>query len=118
MVGEGSILNNCKVSHSIIGLRSRISDNARISDAIVMGADFYQFVEDIQKDLANGTPPIGIGKNCVIKNAIIDKNSRIGDNAKLLNEKKVVEFTSDRYCIVDGVIMIPKNSVIPPNTVI
>ena len=117
-MGEGSILDRCQISHSIIGLRSRIAESAVVEDSIVMGADFYQSIEDIEQDKKAETAPIGIGKGCIIKKAIIDKNVRIGDGSKIVNRKGLDSFESDTYTIKDGIIIIPKNTTIPTGTVI
>ncbi len=118
ITGEGSILHNCSISRSVIGLRSRIEENTRISDSIIMGADFYQSMEGIENDKKNKIPPIGIEKNCVIKKAIIDKNVRIGEGSKIINEKGLSNFDSKIYSIKDGIVVIPKNTTIPPGTII
>lgn len=118
IIGEGSILSKCAVHHSVIGVRARIEEGSIIKDSIIMGADFYQSIEDIENDIASGVPPIGIGKGALIQNAIIDKNSRIGDGAKITNIKKIESFDSDLYYIKDGIVIIPKNTVIPPRMVI
>lgn len=104
MVGEGSILGSCRIKHSIIGLRSKISDETVIEDSIIMGADFYG--------------ETGIGKKCLIRKAIIDKNVRLGDNVKIVNKDKAETFESKLYHIKDNIVIIPKNTVIPPNAII
>jgi glucose-1-phosphate adenylyltransferase len=108
IISEGSILKGCKIKHSIIGLRSRISESTSIEDSIIMGADFY----------GAEASPIGIGRNCIIKKAIIDKNVRIGDNAKIINQKNLGHFESEAYSIRDGIVIIPKNTVIASGSVI
>ena len=118
IIGEGSILHKCKVSRSVIGLRSRISESATVEDSIVMGADFYQSIGDIEKDRSRKMPPIGIGRNCLIKKAIIDKNARIGEGTKIINNKKLDSFESDTYSIRDGIVIIPKNTVIAGGSII
>lgn len=118
IIGEGSILYKCQVSHSIVGLRSRVAESAVIEDSIIMGADFYQSIEGIERDENTRTPTIGIGKDCVIKKAIIDKGVRIGDGAKIINRKNLSSFESDIYSIKDSIVIIPKNTTIPPGTVI
>ena len=114
IVGEGSILTKCDISHSVIGLRSRVGESAVIEDSVVMGADFYQSMDDFLKDKT----PVGIGKGCVIRKAIIDKNARIGEDVKITNVKNLYSFESDRYCIKEGIVIIPKNTVIPSGTLI
>ena len=119
IVAEGAIvLSNTTVKHSIIGLRSRIEEGSLIEDSIVMGCDYYETPEDTKKRKAKNIPSLGIGKNCVIKKAIIDKNVAIGDGVKILNQKKVKDFDGENYCIKDGIVVIAKNSVIPSGTII
>jgi glucose-1-phosphate adenylyltransferase len=65
-----------------------------------------------------GIPPIGVGKNCLIRKAIIDKNARIGEGAKIINQRNIDSFESEMYSIKDGIVVIPKNTQIPPGTVI
>jgi glucose-1-phosphate adenylyltransferase len=118
IIGEGSILYKCAISRSVIGLRSRVSSSTTIEESILMGADFYQSMGDIEKDKAQGMPAIGVGRSCTIKRAIIDKNARIGDGAKIINHKKLDSFETDIYSIKDGIVIIPKNTVIAPGTII
>ncbi len=115
---EGSIINRSKINHSIIGIRSRIGENCVIERSIVMGADFFETVEEIAQNEKNGIPNIGIGSNCEIREAIIDKNARIGKGVKLVNARGVSDETSENYVIKDGIIVIPKNAIIPDDTVI
>ena len=118
IIGEGSILNKCAVRHSVIGLRSRILDSASIEDSIVMGADFYQSIDDIKDDERIKRPSIGIGEGSVIKKAIIDKNARIGENVKIINHKNLEFFETDSYSIKNGIVIVPKNTIVPSGTVI
>ena len=85
-----------------------------------MGADFYQTFDDMRKDQSNGIPRVGIGEGSVVRRAIIDKNARIGSNARLLNEAGVIEADSEdkSYYIRDGIIIVTKNSIIQDGTVI
>src|SRR3989442_10624940 len=85
IVSDGCILNGAKVSNSIIGLRSRISKAVQIEASIVMGADYYQTIEDMREDRAAELPSVGIGEDTIIRRAIIDKNARIGAGVRLLN---------------------------------
>jgi glucose-1-phosphate adenylyltransferase len=119
MVSEGCILNGVQVRNSIIGLRSRI-DRGDIQDSIVMGADYFESLDEINNNIANGKPHIGIGENSVIRRSIIDKNVRMGKNVKLLNQDNAENRDADdgSFYIRDGIIIIPKNAVIPDGTVI
>jgi glucose-1-phosphate adenylyltransferase len=120
MISEGCILNGVHVRNSIIGLRSRIDKGADIEDSIVMGSDFFESISEIQTNIKNGKPHIGIGENTVIRRSIIDKNVRIGKNVRLVNQDDAMEREADdkSFYIRDGIIIIPKNAVIPDGTVI
>src|SRR5690349_14381156 len=85
IISEGCIINGAKVTNSVIGLRSRISKGVQIDTSFMMGADFYQTFEEMRSDRDRGLPRLGIGEGTVVKHAIIDKNARIGSNARLLN---------------------------------
>jgi glucose-1-phosphate adenylyltransferase len=115
---EGSIINHSRINHSIIGIRSRTGENSVIERSIVMGADFFETLEEISQDNKTGIPHIGIGSNCEIREAIIDKNARIGKGVKLINARGISDETSENYVIQDGIIVIPKNTIIPDGTVI
>lgn len=115
---EGSIINRSRISRSIIGIRSRIGENSLIERAFVMGADAFESQEAIERNAAEGIPDIGIGRNCEIRGAIIDKNARIGDGARLINAAGALEAETDDYVIRDGIIVVPKHGVIRPGTVV
>ncbi|MBP7476108.1 MAG: glucose-1-phosphate adenylyltransferase [Pyrinomonadaceae bacterium] len=118
LVCEGCILNGIKVRNSVIGLRSRIDAGTLIEDSIVMGSDFFETIGAIKGDLESGKPHVGIGANCVIKRAILDKNVRIGKNVKLINKDRVENFDAadGSYYIRDGLIIVPKNGTIADGT--
>jgi len=120
IIGDGCIINAARLANCVIGIRSRISKGVQMDAAYMMGADYYQTFEDMRQDLAKGVPRVGIGEGSVIKHAIIDKNARIGINARLLNEAEVIEADGPdkSYYIRDGIIIIPKNAVIKDGTVI
>ncbi len=118
MISEGCILDGIYARNSIIGLRSRIDSGARIENSIIMGADFYESYEELQINSANDQPHIGIGQNTVINTAIVDKNARIGNNVRLVNERGIQEEEGENYVIHDGIIIVPKNAVISDGTVV
>ena len=118
MISEGCILNGIYARNSIIGLRSRIGNGARIENSIVMGADFYESYEEMRVYSSDHRPYIGIGENSVIQKAIIDKNARIGRDVQLVNKKGVPEEDGKNYHIRDGIILIPKNAIVADGTVI
>jgi len=115
---EGSIINRSKISHSIIGIRSRVGEGSVIDRTVVMGADYFESKEEIEANLRSGLPPVGIGRECLIRGAIVDKNARIGDGVKLINDRGIPCLETDDYVIRDGIIVVPKHAVIPDGTVI
>jgi len=120
ILSEGSILTRAVISRSIIGVRTRIDFGATIEDTYVMGADYYQSIEEMESDMREGTPRIGIGEGTVIRRAIIDKNARIGAGVRLVNERGVLEEEGPdgSYFIHEGIILVPKNAVIIDGTVV
>ena len=118
MVSEGCILNGVRARNSIIGLRSRIDKGVNVEDSILMGSDFFESIEEISKNIKRGIPHIGIDENTIIRKAIIDKNVRIGKNVKLINREGAENYDSpDRsFYIREGIIIIPKNALIPDGT--
>ena len=111
LLSEGCIVSGHRILHSVIGIRALIGDGTVIEHSVVMGADYYE-----ENDPPAGVPRIGIGKDCYIKNAIIDKNARIGDGVYLSPDGKKDGTSTDYYMVQDGVIIVPKNAVIPSGT--
>lgn len=120
MISEGCIIHGAKIRRSIIGLRSRIDGGTEIEDSILMGSDFYQNFEEIAAEHKRGLPHIGIGQNSVIRQAIIDKNARVGSEVKLVNERGVQheDGPDKNYFIREGITIVPKNAVIPNGTIV
>ena len=118
IVAEGAIILSAKVKHSVVGLRFRVNSGSCVEDTVAMGCDYYETMDEIQDDVSRGIPHMGIGKNCLIKRAILDKNVRIGDNVKIVNEKGVDNYDGPNYSIRDGIVIVGKNVVIPAGTVI
>ena len=120
IIRDGCIITGARIINCVVGLRSRISQGVQIESSFVMGADYYQTIDDMHADLERDFPRVGIGEGAVIKRAIIDKNARIGKGARLVNEAGVVEANGEggSYFIRDGIIMVPKNALIKDGTVI
>ncbi|KAM0875171.1 hypothetical protein ACQ4PT_036970 [Festuca glaucescens] len=120
VIGEGCVIKNCKIHHSVVGLRSCISEGAIIEDTLLMGADYYETEADKKLLAEKGGIPIGIGKNSHIRRAIIDKNARIGDNVKIINVDNVQEAAreTDGYFIKSGIVTVIKDALLPSGTVI
>jgi glucose-1-phosphate adenylyltransferase len=110
VVAEGSSLDGCEVSDSVVGIRSLVQRGSRIRRSVLLGADFYE----TSAAAAASEVPLGIGREVEIDRAIIDKNARIGDGARLVNDKHVQEYDGDGYHIRHGIIIVPKGGVIRP----
>ena len=115
---EGCIILGSRIENSVIGIRSFINPGTYISGSIVMGSSWYETIEERRLNESKNIPNLGIGSNCVIKNAIIDLDTRIGDNVQLINREGITESFQESYAIRDGIIIVPKGSVIPANTII
>ncbi|HQP91214.1 MAG TPA: glucose-1-phosphate adenylyltransferase [Candidatus Omnitrophota bacterium] len=118
IVADGSIISSCSLKNSIVGLRSRIHSGSIVENSIIMGADYFETEEQLKNNLKSNKTAIGIGKNCIIKKAILDKNARIGDNVKIVNAKGVENHEDKDYLIRDGIVIIYKNAAIPSGTTI
>lgn len=115
LVSEGSIIVDAELDRALIGIRSRIGRGCVIRNSLILGADYY---EKTEPDPATGRPPIGIGDNSVIENAIIDKNARVGRNVRLQNTGNLDHADGPCWHIRDGIIIVPKNAVVPDGTVV
>ncbi|MBN2400422.1 MAG: glucose-1-phosphate adenylyltransferase [Candidatus Aminicenantes bacterium] len=118
LISEGSIIEGSKLTNTVIGIRSVIHGSSYLERVVMMGADFYENLEEKTENMHCQRPPVGIGSNCIIRNAILDKNVRVGDGVRILNEKGLVNFTHDRYNIVDGIVVVPKDMEIPAGFII
>jgi glucose-1-phosphate adenylyltransferase len=108
IISDGCIISDAHLERCVVGIRSVIQSGATIRNSIVMGADYFELGQTDSSQL-----PIGIGRNCVIDRAIIDKNARIADGVVITPEGKPPNFDADNYFIRDGIVVIPKNAVIP-----
>lgn len=113
LVGDGCIINAKEISHSVIGIRSRIGHGTVIRNTIMMGMDSYENLEDV---LSRDTIAMGIGKNCHIENAILDMNCRIGDNVTIKGGPGLTDIETDGYSIVDGIVVLKKSILLPSGT--
>lgn len=120
IIGEGCILKNCRIFHSVLGVRSRIETGCTIEDSLIMGADFYQPFAEEQASCENGNVPLGIGSNTTIRRAIIDKNTHIGCDVQIVNKDRVEEADRENqgFYIRNGIVVVLKNAVIPDGTII
>ncbi|CAL2275594.1 unnamed protein product [Prunus armeniaca] len=117
VIGDGCILNGCRIKDTVIGTRTRIGDGAMIENSVIMGSTIYQLqTEGGEKRKV----PIGIGEHTFVRKAIIDKNARIGKNVKIMNKDKAQEADREAngYVIRDGIIVVVRSAVIPDGTIL
>ncbi|MDQ2691123.1 MAG: sugar phosphate nucleotidyltransferase, partial [Chloroflexota bacterium] len=110
LIAEGCQIRKAEITHSIVGIRSQIAEGTVIKDSILMGADYYQL------EKPRGTLPIGIGRNCHIESAILDKNVRIGDDVVIRPFPDDRDIDNDLYFVRDGIVVIAKNTELPSGT--
>lgn len=113
LLADGGNIRGASISNSIIGIRSQISENTTISGTVMMGSDYYD--TESGRALAGGVP-IGVGPNCKIEGAIIDKNVRIGEGVEITAFPIGTDFDNETYSVVDGIVVVPKRSVLLPGT--
>jgi len=111
IVADGCIIHAKSVDTSVIGVRARIGVKTSIKKSIVMGNDYYQTLEEIVN--LSDEIPMGIGKNCTIERAILDKDCRIGDNVTIIGHPSLQDAETEQYTIVEGIVVIKKKAVIP-----
>jgi glucose-1-phosphate adenylyltransferase len=112
IVAEGCFLDDCEITDSVVGIRTHVDSGSKITRSVLLGADFYEESVD-PEPIA-----LGIGRNVMLDRVIVDKNARIGDGARLVNEKKVENADGDGYYIRDGIVIVPKGGTVKPGTVI
>ena len=110
LIAEGCRIRKAEIKHSIIGIRSQIAEGTVIKDSILMGADYYP------DERPRGNLPIGIGRNCYIECAILDKNVRIGDNVVIRPFPREQDIDHELYSVRDGIVVIAKDTEIPSGT--
>ncbi|RMH60452.1 MAG: glucose-1-phosphate adenylyltransferase [Calditrichaeota bacterium] len=118
VISEGSILLGSIIEQAVVGIRSYIDEGTFVQRSIIMGNARYEHIAQRQKNNEKHRPNLGIGKNCIIRNAIIDMDCRIGNNVQIINRDHQREAEGDFFSIKDGIIIIPKGTIIPDNTII
>jgi glucose-1-phosphate adenylyltransferase len=118
LVTDGCIINHARIKNTIVGLRTIVGEGTELNRVIILGSDFYESDESVKKNEREGKPRIGIGANCKIENAIIDKNARIGNNVTISPAGKPENVDHELYFVRDGIVVIAKNAIIPHGTVI
>ncbi len=118
IIAEGSIIKAASITRAVIGIRSRIGEGSVLECCYVMGNDFYENIEEIAHNLSKGLPPVGIGDNCFLKNVIVDKGCRIGNNVHIEGRPDMPDQDHGVYAVKDGIVVIKKGAVLEDGFVI
>ncbi|MEP7372670.1 MAG: glucose-1-phosphate adenylyltransferase [Chitinophagaceae bacterium] len=118
VIAEGSIINASRMEQCVVGIRSRVGHGSTIVSSYLMGNDYYETLTDISSANEKGIPLLGIGNRCYIKNAIIDKNCRIGDDVRINGGSHLENTDQPLYTIKDGIVVVKKGAIIPNGFVI
>ncbi|HMP94176.1 MAG TPA: sugar phosphate nucleotidyltransferase, partial [Phnomibacter sp.] len=113
IIAEASIINASRIENSIIGIRSRVGHGTNIISCYMMGADYFETLEELEASRQKGEPNIGVGERCYLKNCIIDKNCRIGNDVRIIGGPHLEPTDHSLYTIKDGVVVLKKNAIIP-----
>jgi glucose-1-phosphate adenylyltransferase len=115
IMADGCIINAKEIVRSVVGNRSRIGAESVIHNTYVMGNDFYQNIDEMERDSQSGKILLGIGERCFINNAIVDKNCKIGNDVHINGGKHLEDFSNDLYMVKQGIVVIRKGAIIPNN---
>jgi glucose-1-phosphate adenylyltransferase len=118
LIAEGSIVNASRIEHSVIGIRSRVGHGSTIVSTYIMGSDYYETLAEIASDAEKGIPLLGVGDRCYIKNAILDKNVRIGNDVRINGGDHLENTDHALYTVKDGIVVIKKGAILPNGFVI
>lgn len=113
IIAEGSIIHASRIEQSVVGIRSRIGHGTTVVNAYIMGNDYYETIEEMETNQQKGLPKIGIGDRCYIKDAIIDKNCRIGNDVRINGGKNLANTDHPLYTVKDGIVVVKKRAVLP-----
>jgi len=116
VISDGCIIHAAKIERSVIGIRSRIGEDSTVINTYMMGCDYYETLQDMEDSRIDVL--MGIGERCFIKNAIVDKNCRIGDDVRINGGTHLEDTETEAYVIRDGIVVIKKDAVIPKGFVI
>lgn len=118
IIAEGCIINASRIEQSVVGIRSRIGHGTTIVSSYIMGNDYYETIAEIENALQKGLPNVGIGSRCYIRNAIVDKNCRIGDDVRINGGNHLPNTDHALYTVKDGIVVVKKGAVLPNGFVI
>ncbi|MCU0381069.1 MAG: glucose-1-phosphate adenylyltransferase [Chitinophagaceae bacterium] len=118
IIAEGCIINASRVENSVIGIRTRIGYGTTVVSSYIMGSDYFETLEEMNNSVSRGLPKLGIGERCYIRNAIIDKNCRIGNDVRINGGSHLANADHSHYTVKDGIIVIKKGAILPDGFVI
>ncbi|HKP32499.1 MAG TPA: glucose-1-phosphate adenylyltransferase [Chitinophagaceae bacterium] len=113
IIAEGCIINASRIEHSVVGIRTRVGNGTTIVSSYLMGNDYYETLEEIEHSKVHGLPNVGIGHRCYIKNAIVDKNCRIGNDVRINGGNHLENSDHSLYTVKEGIVVIKKGAVLP-----
>ena len=118
IIADGSIINASRIENSVIGIRTRIGYGTTVVNTYIMGCDYYETIDEMSKAAASGLPKLGIGERTYIRNAIIDKNCRIGDDVRINGGPHLTPTDHSLYTVKDGIVVVKKGAILPNGFVI
>lgn len=118
IIAEGSIINASRLETCVVGIRARIGYGTTVVNTYIMGNDYYETLEVMAENINNGIPKIGIGERCYIKDALIDKNCRIGNDVRINGGKHLENTDHPLYTVKDGIVVVKKGAILPDGFVI
>jgi glucose-1-phosphate adenylyltransferase len=118
IIAEGCIIHASRLENSVVGIRTRIGAGTTIVSCYIMGSDYYETLAELEYNVGKGVPKVGIGDRCYIKNTIIDKNCRIGNDVRINGGAHLADGDHALYTIKDGIVVLKKGAIIPDGTVI
>jgi glucose-1-phosphate adenylyltransferase len=118
IIAEGCIINASRVENSVVGIRTRVGSGTTIVSSYIMGCDYYETIEEMKHSQSRGLPKVGIGERCYIRNAIIDKNCRIGNDVRINGGQHLTNSDHSLYTVKDGIVVVKKGAILPDGFVI
>ncbi len=118
ILAEGCIIHCSKIANSVIGIRTRIGKETEIENTYIMGSDYYETIPEMAYSIQKGIPKLGIGERCKIKNAIVDKDCRIGNDVSITGGAHLPDSDHALFTVKDGIVVIKKGAILPDGFVI